>query len=198
MTGFEPFGGETRNPSAEVLSRLPERVGGAELEKLLLPVALEACDRALAEAVRAGRPDVVLSVGQAGGRAAVTVERMAVNLDDFSIPDNAGSRPTDRPIDPAGPDGYLTNLPVKAMAAAIRAAGIPAEVSMTAGTYLCNHVLYTARRLTEPWGGRCGFLHIPYLPEQAAAKPGQPSMSLELSLRAVEAAIAAIAAVPGN
>lgn len=194
VTGFEPFGGESRNPSAEVVERLPDAVARAELVKVILPTVRYLAPERVEQAVREHRPGTVLSIGQAGGRAAVTVERMAVNLDDFRIPDNGGNQPADEPVVPGGPDGYLTNLPVKAMAAAIRARGIPAEVSMSAGTFVCNHLLYRVRHLLElefPGVG-CGFIHIPWLPEQVLDRSGQPSMPLELSVRAVEAAIEAI------
>lgn len=195
VTGFEPFGGETVNPAAQVVEALPHTIGGAALVKRILPVALGACDEALAAAVGTHRPGAILSIGQAGGRAAVTVERVGVNLDDFPIPDNGGNQPKNQPIDPRGPDAYLTDLPVAEMVEAIRARGVPAGVSMTAGTFLCNHVLYLARRLCEREGLACpcGFLHIPFLPQQVTDKPGQPSMPLELSLKAVTAALEVIA-----
>lgn len=194
VTGFEPFGGETRNPSAEVVEHLPDTIAGAEIVKLILPTVRYEAPQRVAEALERYRPDVVLSIGQAGGRTAVSVERVAVNLDDYRIPDNAGNQPQEEPVVPGGPDAYLTNLPVKAMAEAIRAAGVPAEVSLSAGTFVCNHVLYSVRHYLERHfpGIRNGFLHIPYLPEQVLDKPGQPSMPLELSVRGVEAAIEGI------
>lgn len=194
VTGFEPFGGEARNPSAEVVERLPDRIAGAEIVKLILPTVRYEAPEKVARAVEEHRPDVVLSIGQAGGRAAVSVERIAVNLDDYRIPDNAGNQPVEEPVVPGGPDGYLVNLPVKAMVDAIRAAGVPAEASLSAGTFVCNHVLYWVRHGLEQRfpGTRNGFIHIPYLPEQVLDKPGQPSMPLELSCRGVEAAIRAI------
>ena len=194
VTGFDPFGGESRNPSAEVVEFLPDTIAGAELVKMILPTVRCKAPQLAAQAIREHRPDVVLSIGQAGGRAAVTVERMAVNLDDFRIPDNEGNQPVDQPVVPGGPDGYLTNLPVKAMVESIRKAGVPAEVSLSAGTFVCNHLLYSVRHLLEQEhsGARCGFLHIPWLPDQVLDKPGQPSMPLEWSARAVVAAIEAI------
>ena len=194
VTGFEPFGGESRNPSAEVVERLPDTIAGADILKLILPVTRHEGAAAIAQAVEEHCPDVVLSIGQAGGRAAISVERVAVNLDDYRIPDNAGNQPVDEPVVEGGPDAYLSQLPVKEMAAAIRKEGIPAQVSMTAGTFVCNHVLYSVSHLlaTSYPRGKAGFIHIPYLPEQVIDKPGMPSMSLELSTRAVFAAIRAI------
>ena len=194
VTGFEPFGGEARNPSAEVVEALPGAVAGAEIIKLILPTTRFEAPERVERAVEAHRPDVVLSIGQAGGRAAVSVERFAVNLDDYRIPDNAGNQPADEAVVPGGPDGYLTNLPVNAMVEFIQRAGVPAQVSLSAGTFVCNQVLYHVRHFLEcsfP-GTRNGFIHIPWLPEQVVAKPGQPSMALDLSVRAVEAAIRAI------
>ena len=195
VTGFEPFGGEGRNPSMELVQALPPRLAGAEILTVILPVTASGGAETLTAALRALRPDAVVSIGQAGGRAAVSVERIDVNVDDFSIPDNEGAQPVDRPIDPDGPAAYFSTLPVRAMVEAVRGAGVPAELSNSAGTYVCNHVMYVAARLSEREfpGTRCGFIHIPYLPEQVTDRPGQPSMGLELSRRGVETALAAIA-----
>lgn len=195
VTGFEPFGGETRNPSAEVVELLPETIGNAELIKLILPVARGRASTAIQNAVEKFRPDAVLSIGQAGGRTAISVERVAVNLDDYRIPDNDGNQPTDEPVVPNGPDGYFCTAPVKEMVSAIQAAGIPVQQSLSAGTFVCNHVMYATLHFlaTQYPGTKFGFLHIPYLPEQVANKPGMPSMSLETVTRAVEIAIVSIA-----
>jgi len=195
VTGFEPFGGEIRNPSVEVVQGLPDIIGGAEIIKLILPVVRYKSADAVEKAVEEHHPDVVLSVGQAGGRAAVSVERVAVNLDDYRIPDNGGNQPADESVVESGPDAYLCLLPVKQMVAAIQAEGVPAAESLSAGTFVCNHLFYAVSHLlaTRYPGAKAGFIHIPYLPEQAADKPGQPSMSLELSARAIEIAIETIA-----
>lgn len=195
VTGFEPFGGESRNPSREIVEGLPDHLGGAELIKLILPVARGKASTILSEAVEKYLPDVVLSIGQAGGRSCITVERIAVNLEDYSIPDNDGNQPREEPVVPGGPDGYFSKLPVKTIVDAIRKAGIPAEQSLSAGTFVCNHVMYTAGHLlaAKRPEAKFGFLHVPFLPEQAAAMQGRPSMSLELSARAVEIAIQVIA-----
>ncbi len=195
VTGFEPFGGEHRNPSAEVVERLPETIGNAELIKLILPVARGRASTDIQDAVEKFRPDVVLSIGQAGGRAAVSVERVAVNLDDYRIPDNEGNQPVEEPVVPGGPDGYFCTVPVKKMVEAIQNAGIPAVQSLTAGTFVCNHVMYATLHFLEEqdFNTKFGFIHIPYLPEQVANKPGMPSMSLETGTRAVEIAIVSIA-----
>lgn len=195
VTGFEPFGGESRNPSTEVVERLPEQIAGAEIIKLILPVVRGKASSAIGQAVENFRPDAVLSIGQAGGRAAVSVERVAVNLDDYRIADNEGNQPIDEPVVPGGPDGYFCTVPVKEMVSAIQSVGIPAAQSLSAGTFVCNHVMYATGHLlaTRYPNVKFGFIHIPYLPEQVTDKPGQPSMSLDVSVRAVEAAIKNIA-----
>lgn len=195
VTGFEPFGGEGENPSAQVVKRLPAELAGAEIVTAVLPVTRSQALPAAWAAIRSHRPEAVLSLGQAGGRAALSIERVAINIDDFSIPDNGGDQPRDQAIVPGGPAAYLATLPIRAMEAAVRAAGVPCQISNTAGTYVCNHVMYGVAHLLgrEFPGTVSGFLHIPYLPEQVLDKPGQPSLPLELSLRGVEAALRAIA-----
>ena len=195
VTGFEPFGGEARNPAMELVQALPERIAGADIVTAILPVTGQGSVDAAAQAIERTRPDVVLSIGQAGDRAAVTVERVAINVDDFRIPDNAGAQPGGTPIVEGGPDAYLCRLPVAEMAAAMRAQGVPAEVSNSAGTYVCNHLMYAlAHLLSRSYpGAKNGFIHIPYLPEQALDKPSAPSMAPELTLRAVTAAIKVLA-----
>lgn len=147
------------------------------------------------EAIIRYDPDVILSVGQAGGRADISVERIGINVDDFRIPDNEGNQRTDEPIDPQGPDAYFVKVPVKTMAERIRERNIPASVSNTAGTFVCNHVIYGVCRLIDVKypGKRSGFIHIPYLPQQVLDKRNMPSMSQELMVEAVTAAIEAIA-----
>lgn len=190
-TAFEPFGGDAVNPTMEVLSRLQPREG---LSRLVLPVTFQGAGAALARAMEALRPDAVLSLGLAGGRDRVTPERVAINLDDARIPDNDGLRPVDWPIVPGGPDAYFSTLPVREIARRIGALGIPAGLSLSAGTYVCNHVMYTALHLakTRYPGTKCGFLHVPYadeLPHDAS----KPSLPLGDIVRAVEEAVRAIA-----
>ena len=194
VTGFEPFGGESRNPSAEVVERLPHTIAGAEIVKLILPVTRYEAPAAVEKAVEEHHPDVVLSIGQAGGRTAVSVERVAINLDHYRIPDNGGNQPRNEPVIPGGPDAYLCRLPVLEMVEAIQQAGIPAEMSLSAGAYVCNHVLYSVSHLLAEVApqARAGFIHIPFLPQQVTDKPGVASMPLELSARAVEIAIETI------
>ena len=163
LTAFDPFGGEDVNASQEALEALPDRVAGAELIKLLLPTVFRAAGEQALEAAERTGPDFILSLGQAAGRRALTPERVAVNLMDARIPDNAGFQPTDEPVVPGGPTAYFSTLPVKAMVRAMEAAGVPAQLSLSAGTFVCNSLMYTLLH----WAAvkapevRCGFLHLP-------------------------------------
>lgn len=192
LTGFAPFGAETSNPSWDLARALRgSRIGGRELRAVRLPVvfgeALEALDAALARHA----PGLVLCLGQAGGRAQVSLERVAINVDDARIPDNAGRQPVDQPVVPGGPAAYFSTLPIKAMREAMRAAGCPAEVSQTAGTYVCNHVFYgLMHRLARRPGVRGGFMHVPWSPAQAARHPGEPALALETIAPALRKALA--------
>lgn len=195
VTGFEPFGGEPMNPAWEAVSRLETlSVKGARLHVQQLPVEFgESVDR-LCGRIRELLPDIVICVGQAGGRADISVERVAINVDDARIPDNAGRQPIDEPIVSGGPAAYWSSLPIKAIVAGLRERGIPASVSQTAGTYVCNHVFYGLAHLiaTEYPSMRGGFIHIPYMPEQAARHPGAPSMSLDTIVRALEVVVTTV------
>lgn len=195
VTGFEPFGGEDRNPSQELAAALPSQIAGADVVTAILPVTCAGALAAAEEAIRLHRPQAVVCLGQAGGRTAVSVERVAINVDDFSIPDNDGAQPRDQAIVPDGPDAYLSTLPIRAMAEAVTAAGVPCQISNTAGTYVCNHVMYGVAHLLarEFPGAVSGFIHIPYLPQQVADKADKASMDLSLSLRGVTAALEVVA-----
>ncbi|KUJ65490.1 Pyrrolidone-carboxylate peptidase [Streptomyces albus subsp. albus] len=195
LTGFEPFGGERTNPSWRAVRAAAARpLPGLSWATAELPCVYRTAIPALTAAVAATEPDLVLCVGQAGGRPDVTVERFAVNLDDARIPDNAGAQPIDRPVVPGGPAGYFAALPVKACVAAARAAGVPASVSHSAGTFLCNHVFYGLMHLaaTERPGLRGGFVHVPYAPDQVTDRgmPSLPVPAVAEALRAIAAAAA--------
>ena len=200
VTGFEPFGGDRVNPSFEALRLLPSRLGAIDIATRALPVVYGAALTALREAIGATGPDIVLSVGLAGGRTELSLERVAINVDDARIPDNGGNQPIDRPVVAGGPAAYFATLPIKAAVAALREAGLPASVSNSAGTFLCNHVFYglmhEAAQRTVMGGGwfRGGFLHVPYLPSQAARQPGAPSMALEQIVEGIEIILATAAA----
>lgn len=191
LTGFDPFGGETINPSWEAARALHgRRIGGHRVEARLLPTEFAASLRVLRAAVRETAPAILLGVGQAGGRDRLSIERVAINLQDARIPDNAGAQPVDVPVIDGGPAAYFSTLPVKAMLAALQDHGLPAELSHTAGTYVCNHIAYAMLHLAaKRRGARAGFVHIPYLPEQAARLPGRPSMALKDVVRGLEIAL---------
>jgi pyroglutamyl-peptidase len=192
VTGFEPFAGDSVNPSLEAIRVLASfRPAGVKLAVAPLPVSAGRIMGALADVLAEHRPDAVIAVGLAAGRAEMSVERVAINVDDFRIPDNDGAQPVDAPIVADGPAAYFSTLPIKAIVSRMRAAGVPAHVSQTAGTYLCNHVFYAAAHLaaTRHPGMRAGFVHVPALPEQAARNPGQPSMALETIVGGLKVAI---------
>jgi pyroglutamyl-peptidase len=190
VTGFEPFGGERLNPSQDIAWALHGRViAGRRVVGAVLPCAFGASLLELKKLLRLHRPELVVCVGQAGGRAEITPERVAINVDDARIADNAGAQPIDRPVVRGGPAAYWSTLPVKAIVAALRKEEIPAAVSQTAGTFVCNHVFYGLMRALERRRGvRGGFIHVPYLPGQAGR--GQPSLPLATMTAAVALAVA--------
>lgn len=195
VTGFTPFGGEQINPSWEAARRLPNRIGGAELIKHEIPTEFDASGAALHKLLTELRPDAVLCVGQYGGANCIRVERVAINLRDARIADNAGKQPTDEPVVTGGPDAYFATIPTRRIVDALRERDIPARLSYSAGTFVCNDLLYCA--LHESAQGyptmRCGFIHVPYLPEQTR-DGSAPSMSLALMVEALTSAVGEIAA----
>ena len=185
VTGFEPFGGESRNPSAEVALSLDGRIiAGASLVGQVLPCVFGLALRQLRRSVRRLRPELVICLGQAGGRSCLSLERVAINVDDARIPDNAGLAPVDEAIASNGPVAYWSTLPIKRIMAALRAAGLAAEISQTAGTFVCNHVFYGLMRTLARSGGRGGFIHIPY-----ASGQGEPCMEIDEMVRGIALAI---------
>ena len=191
LTGFAPFGGETTNPSWEAVVALDgRRIRGHRVIARQLPVTFGESLKALRAALRQTSPSLVICVGQAGGRTQLSLERVAINVDDARIPDNAGYQPIDTPIAENGPAAYFSTLPIKALLAGLRDAGYPVEVSQTAGTYVCNHVFYgLMHALRNKRAMRGGFIHIPYSPVQAAAHPGAASLSTEVVTEALRLAI---------
>lgn len=190
LTGFEPFGGEALNPSEEIA----REINGATLARhkvvgALLPCVFGAALKELKHQIKLHEPVVVICVGQAGGRAEITPERVAINVDDARIPDNAGQQPVDKPVVKEGPVAYFSTLPIKAIVQELRRREIPAAISQTAGTFVCNHVFYGLMHdlALHHKGVRGGFVHVPYLPEQA--KTGQPSLAFELMTQGIRAAI---------
>lgn len=200
VTGFEPFGGETMNPSWEAVKRLPDAPGGARIMRLQVPTTYAGSITAVTDAVDRLSPDAVVMVGQAGRRAELCIERVAVNLDDTAAPDNAGVIRQDMPIVPEGPAAYFATLPIKAIVASLRVAGCPAVVSNSAGLFVCNHLMYGVLDHIAVRHLPClaGFVHVPFLPEQVAERPGTPSMSLELMVSGLQTLIDVIASAPGN
>ncbi|MBO2942833.1 pyroglutamyl-peptidase I [Paenibacillus sp. F411] len=193
VSGFEPFGGSRVNPTEQLIFDLQSlSFSGVEIRTVLLPVVFDKCARLLMEEIRSFQPDAVLACGVAGGRADITPERIAINMKDIAedapYPDNAGVRPHEQPIEEDGPDGLFTTLPVSRMVKTMREAGIPASISYSAGTYICNNTMYVLlneiKKTAKAMLG--GFIHFPASPEMAAAKPGMPSMSQESMLRGLK------------
>lgn len=191
LTGFEPFGGDDLNPSGEIARALDGReIGGARVAGVVLPCAFGDALVALDDALVRHRPVVVLALGQADGRVDCSIERVAINVDDARIPDNRGRSPVDRPVVAGGPAAYFSTLPIKAMRAGLRAAGYPASISQSAGTFVCNHVFYGLQHRLAGRGVASGFMHVPLLPQQAAASgAGQASLPLALQVEAVALAL---------
>jgi pyroglutamyl-peptidase len=183
LTGFEPFDGEKINPAWEAVKALDgvEIAPGYHIVSRQLPCVFQRSLKVLEQTLHSLRPSLVIAVGQAGGRLDISLERVAINLDDARIPDNAGQQPIDTAVIEHGPAAYFSTLPLKAMLLALRHNGIPASVSQTAGTFVCNHVFYGLMHVLRDYSSmvRAGFVHIPYLPQQAARFPGTPSMSAQ-------------------
>jgi pyroglutamyl-peptidase len=194
VTGFDPFEHEPINPSWEAVRRLPDKLDGAEIIKVQIPTSFARSGEVLHGAIVQHDPDVIVSVGQAGGRFTVNPERVAINIDDGRIADNDGAQPIDVPVREDGPPAYFSSLPVKAMVTAMRRAGFPAAVSNTAGTFVCNHIMYSILYMIDREfpGKRGGFIHVPYIPQQVVDKANAPAMSVEDTAAALTAGMAAI------
>jgi pyroglutamyl-peptidase len=196
LTGFDPFGGESINPSWLIAQALHgEDIAGARVQAVCLPTEFGQAITQLKLAMQRGRPTLVLALGQATGRSDLTPERVAINVNDARIADNAGAAPIDQAIVPRGPAAYFSSLPIKAMVVAMQDAGLPASVSQTAGTFVCNHVFYGLMHAVRRRAGvRAGFMHVPLLPEQAVALGGPvlaPSLPLQDMVQAVRIALKA-------
>ena len=194
LTAFTPFDGERINPALEAVKLVKDRIGNLLIVKLEVPTVFGKSIDTVREAIEREKPDFVLSIGQAGGRAEITPERVAINLNDARIPDNEGNQPIDEPIFPDGENAYFSTLPVKAMVEAIRKEGLPSSLSNSAGTYVCNHLMYgVLYYLDKRLGMKAGFIHVPYIPEQTKNKKEMPALELSEIVRGLEAAITAIA-----
>ena len=193
ITGFEPFGGEKINPATEILNRLPEYIGDAKIIKLIIPTVFKKASERVTDMMDIERPDVVISIGQAGGRKAITVERVAINVDDALIEDNEGNKPIDEVIREDGENAYFTTLPIKKICQEIKLKNIEAAVSNSAGTFVCNHVMYSVlykvMKDNNMKNVKAGFIHVPYLPEQVKNKDNMPSMELDDMVMAIKVAI---------
>jgi pyroglutamyl-peptidase len=193
VTGFEPFGGEKINPSWDVCKALGPEVAGMRVEAVRVPCEFRRSIEVVAEAIERLHPTLVICVGQAGGRLRMGVERVAINTDDARIPDNAGAQPVDEMIAANGPPAYFASIPVKAMVAAMREAGVPVEVSNSAGTYVCNHLMYGVLHFIAASGhrARAGFIHVPYSEEQVLDRRDVPGMATATMVKGLRAAITA-------
>lgn len=185
ISGFQPFGGEAINPSIEAVKRLPKEIDGHDVIGIEIPVEQYTSLKVLEDTIKIHQPNVVICVGQAGGRSDISIERIGINVDDYRIADNAGNSPIDETIVKDGPDAYFSTLPIKAIVSEIRKEGIPAEVSNSAGTYVCNHVMYGVSHMLRDTNIRSGFVHIPFLPQQVSDKPQYASMTLEVIVQAL-------------
>jgi pyroglutamyl-peptidase len=191
LTGFDPFGGETTNPSYEAVKLVPDTIDDIQVIKIEVPTVFRKSIEKLEQSIEEHKPDIVICVGQAGGRYEISIERVAINIDDARIPDNEGNQPIDEPIFADGDAAYFSNLPIKAITNEIKKAGIPVSVSNTAGTFVCNHIMYGLLYLIQKkyQNMQGGFIHVPFLPEQVLNKPNTPYMSLEHIAKALIVAV---------
>ena len=196
LTAFDPFGGELMNPALESVKLVADKIGDVDVVKLEVPTVFGKSIKTVQAAIEKEKPDAVLCIGQAGGRFDMSPERVAINLDDARIKDNEGNQPIDTPIFQDGPSAYFATLPIKAMVKSMCEAGIPASVSNTAGTFVCNHLMYgVLYTLAKHYPGvRGGFMHVPFIPSQVVnRKPAAPCLSMEMIAKGIEASIKAIA-----
>ncbi|WP_208560533.1 pyroglutamyl-peptidase I [Marinilactibacillus kalidii] len=200
VTGFDPFGGESLNPAWEAVKKIPDTIGGAEIKKVMIPTVFGKSAEVTEEAIKDFQPDYVLNIGQAGGRFELTPERVAINVDDARIPDNDENQPIDVAIQEDGEAAYFTQLPVKAMVTEMKKAGIPASVSNSAGTFVCNHIMYQIQYMIDKKYPeiKAGFMHVPFIPSQTVDKPGKPAMNLDDISAGITKAIEAIVAFDGK
>ena len=200
VTGFDPFGGENVNPAFEAIKGLRDKIDGASIVTAEVPTVFHKSAERLNELINKENPDVIVCVGQAGGRFGITPERVAINVDDARIADNEGHNPIDEAVQPDGPAAYFSSLPIKAMVKRMKEKGIPSSISNTAGTYVCNHLMYQLLYMIEndfpeKTGG---FIHVPFIPEQVLDKGNYPSMSLNDITTGLEACIEAIVEYRGK
>ena len=188
ITGFDKFGGESINPSSLCVNSLPDVIDNIEIKKVTLPTVFKDSSRVLEENIKSFSPNIVICVGQAGGRSKITPERIAINIDDARIPDNIGNSPIDEAIRKDGENAYFSTLPIKAIIDKLNKNNIPSAISNTAGTFVCNHIMYEALYITSKKypNIKTGFIHIPYIEEQILDKPNMPYMKKEDIIVALE------------
>ena len=188
ITGFDKFGGESINPSNLCVNSLPDVIDNIEIKKITLPTVFKDSSRVLEENIKSFSPSIVICVGQAGGRSKITPERIAINIDDARIPDNIGNSPIDETIRKDGENAYFSTLPIKAIVDELNKNNIPSTISNTAGTFVCNHIMYESLYLTSTKypNIKAGFIHIPYIEEQVLDKPNMPYMKKEDIIVALE------------
>lgn len=200
VTGFDPFSDDVINPAIEAVKKLPDTIDGVEIIKLEIPTVFYKSADVVKEKIEKEHPDYVLNIGQAGGRYELTPERVAINVDDARIADNEGQQPIDKPIKEDGDPAYFSQLPIKAMVDYMKKENIPASVSNSAGTFVCNHIMYQTLYLamTQFPDIKAGFMHIPFLPEQVVERPNTPAMALDDIVKGITAALKAIIAFDGK
>ena len=194
VTAFEPFGDEKINSALEAVSHLETKIGCHKIDRLILPTVFHDSADMIAKVLKSKNYDVALAIGQAGGRSEITPERVGINIDDARIKDNQGHQPIDQVIRHDGAPAYFSNLPIKRMTMAIQKAGLPSRLSNSAGTFVCNHILYQLGYLADMSYPDLlfGFIHVPYIPEQVTDKPEKPSMSIDTITKGLTSAIKAI------
>lgn len=198
VTGFDPFNGETYNPSQQIVEQLPKLINDATIETMILPTVAYKSLEMIDNRLKSGEVDIVIALGQAGGRAKISLERVAINLNDFSIPDNQGQQYIDQPIFEDGPTAYFSTLPIKEIKKTLQAANYPIEISNTSGTFVCNHLFYGLRHLAETNypSLKCGFIHIPYIKEQVVDRPHLAYLEFDLMMSAIIKIIECITGEP--
>lgn len=194
ITGFDPFGGESINPAYEAVKKMKREINGCEIIRLEIPTVFGKSLKVIESVIEKENPDIILCVGQAGGRTNITIEKVGINLDEARIPDNEGNKPSGSKIKKDGDNAYFSNLPCKAALKHLHDNHIPAAISYSAGTYVCNHVLYGLMYMIEKKypSIRGGFVHVPFIPSQVIDKNNVASMSLDLMTSALEKIIEAI------
>ena len=192
LTGFEPFHKSNQNPSQEIVKEIAQDALLSQVQTLVLPVEFGRAAEILCKKIVEIQPDVVICLGQAEGRSAITPEQVAINIDDARIPDNSGNQPNDNPIVAGGPDAYFSTLPTKKLIEVIEESGAPASLSLSAGTFVCNHVFYAVQHFCRDKNIQSGFIHVPLMESQKDEFPGLPTLNQEVLVKGIKAVIKAL------